>query len=285
MDDKLNNQGRFKMKMDADVEEAPVVSQVDELRMEKLGQRVTMISILIPVLIVVVLVIAYMDIKQRVIRTEDTGVSGVQKLSQDVESRFSTLSLRQAKLEELLKQTSEKDDQSLAQIQVNLKKLEDRVKGVGRNLASKKDLDTKVDAIQKKIDNVSNAMDENQANVTQINSQMQTKLSQMGETLENRDNRIAQLETQLAGLDQEKIDKSALDLAISLEALKIKQSLKSQLDDIDARLKALETRIKTQSRSVPAPRSIPSKPIPSVKPQQPSSPSPAEGSVKEQPIQ
>jgi chromosome segregation ATPase len=202
-----------------------------------------------------------------------------------VESRFSTLSLRQAKLEELLKQTSEKDDQSLAQIQVNLKKLEDRVKGVGRNLASKKDLDTKVDAIQKKIDNVSNAMDENQANVTQINSQMQTKLSQMGETLENRDNRIAQLETQLAGLDQEKIDKSALDLAISLEALKIKQSLKSQLDDIDARLKALETRIKTQSRSVPAPRSIPSKPIPSVKPQQPSSPSPAEGSVKEQPIQ
>lgn len=284
MDDKLNNQGRFKMKMDSDAEEAPITSQVDELRMEKLSQRVTMISILIPVLIVVVLVIAYMDIKQRVIRTEDTGVSGVQKLSEDMESRFSTLSLRQAKLEELLKQTSEKNDQSLAQVQVNLKKLEDRVKGVGKKLVSKKDLDTKLDSIQKKIDNVSGAMDEYQTNFTQVNTQMQTKLSQMGETLGNRDGRISKLEEQFAGLEREKIDKSALDLAISLEALKIKQSLKSQLNDIEARLKALETQIKTQSRAAPAPRSIPDKPIPTVKPQQPSSSPPAEGKVKEQPI-
>ena len=284
MDDNIKNQGRFKMQLDSDAEEAPIVSQVDELRMEKLGQRVTMISILIPVLIVVVLIIAYMDIKQRVIRTEDTGLSGVQKLSKDVESRFSTLSLRQAKLEELLKQTAAKNDQSLAQIQVNLKKLEDRVKGVGRNLVSKKDLDTKLDSIQKKIDNVSNAMDTNQANFTQINSQMQTKLSQIGETQGNRDSRISKLEEQFTGLDREKVDKSALELAISLEALKIKQSLKSQIDDITARLQTLETQIKSQSRAAPAPRKVPDKPIPSVKPQQPSSPSPATGSVKEQPI-
>lgn len=284
MDDNIKNQGRFKMQLDSDAEEAPIVSQVDELRMEKLGQRVTMISILIPVLIVVVLIIAYMDIKQRVIRTEDTGLSGVQKLSKDVESRFSTLSLRQAKLEELLKQTAAKNDQSLAQIQVNLKKLEDRVKGVGRNLVSKKDLDTKVDSIQKKIDNVSNAMDTNQANFTQINSQMQTKLSKMGETQGNRDSRISKLEEQFAGLDREKVDKSALELAISLEALKIKQSLKSQIDDITARLQTLETQIKSQSRAAPAPRKVPDKPIPSVKPQQPSSAPPATGSVKEQPI-
>lgn len=94
MDDQDKDQGKFKMRLDTDEDEAPVAGQVDELRMEKLSQRVTMISILIPVLIVVILIIAYMDIKQRVLRTEDTGVSGVQNLSKDMESRFSTLSLR-----------------------------------------------------------------------------------------------------------------------------------------------------------------------------------------------
>ncbi|MGD9187651.1 MAG: hypothetical protein PVI89_05545 [Desulfobacteraceae bacterium] len=285
MDDQHSNQGKFKMRLDADVDEASASNQVDELRMEKLSQRVTMISILIPVLIVVVLVIAYMDIKQRVIRTEDTGTSGVQKLSEDMESRFSTLSLRQAKLEELLKRSSDMNNQSLAKIQVNLKKLEDRLKGVGKGLTSKKDLDAKLDPIDKKIANLSGAMDENKAGLAKIDQQMQTTLSQMGQTLSDRGNQIKQLQEKVNGLDQAKIDKPALDLAMKLEMLKIKQSFIERLDNIEARIKTLESKIKSQRQAAPAPQKLPAKPVPSVPPKPSAPTAPSSGEIKEQPIQ
>jgi prefoldin subunit 5 len=285
MDDQQSNQGKFKMRLDADVDEASASNQVDELRMEKLSQRVTMISILIPVLIVVVLVIAYMDIKQRVIRTEDTGTSGVQKLSEDMESRFSTLSLRQAKLEELLKRSSDMNNQSLAKIQVNLKKLEDRLKGVGKGLTSKKDLNAKLDPIDKKIANLSGAMDENKAGLAKIDQQMQTTLSQMGQTLSDRGNQIKQLQEKVNGLDQAKIDKAALDLAMKLEMLKIKQSFIERLDNIEARIKTLESKIKSQRQAAPAPQKLPAKPVPSVPPKPSAPTAPSSGEIKEQPIQ
>lgn len=285
MDDQHRNQSKFKMRLDADVDEAPITSQVDELRMEKLSQRVTMISILIPVLIVVILIFAYMDIKRRVIQTEDTGVTGVQKLSEDMESRFSTLSLRQAKLEEMLKRNSDMNNQSQAKIQVNLKKLEDRLKGAGKGLASKKDLAAKVDPINKKIENLSGAMDERIAGLTEINQQMQTTLSQIGETLSDRDNRIKQLQEKVNGLDQAKIDKSALDLAMKLEMLKIKQSFITRLDEIEARIKTLETKIKSQPKAAPAPQKIPAKPVPTAPPTPSAPAAPSSGQIKEQPIQ
>jgi chromosome segregation ATPase len=285
MDDQHKNQGKFKMRLDADVDETPAASQVDELRMEKLSQRVTMISILIPVLIVVILIFAYMDIKRRVIQTEDTGVSGVQKLSEDMESRFSTLSLRQAKLEELLKRNSDMSNQSQAKIQVNLKKLEDRLKGVGKGLTSKKDLDAKLDPITKKIENLSGAVDESKAGLDKIDQRMQTTLSQLGETLGDRGNQIKQLQEEVNGLDQAKIDKSALDLAMKLEMLKIKQSFIERLDTIETRIKTLESKIKSQRQAAPAPQKLPAKAVPSAPPK-PSAPSaPSGGQIKEQPIQ
>ncbi len=285
MDDQDKDQGKFKMRLDTDEDEAPVAGQVDELRMEKLSQRVTMISILIPVLIVVILIIAYMDIKQRVLRTEDTGVSGVQNLSKDMESRFSTLSLRQAKLEEMLKQTSDMNNQSLAKIQVNLKKLKDQLNSVGKGLASKKDLNAKLDPIVKKIENLSGAMDESSAGFAEVNQQMQTALSQMGETLSGRGDQIKQLQEKVNGLDQEKIDKPALDLAMKLEMLKVKQSFIERLDDIEARIKTLETKMISQRRTAPAPQKMPAKPVPSAPPKPSAPTAPSSGQIKESPIQ
>ena len=285
MDDKLKDSRQFKMQLDAEVDDSPITSQVDELRMEKLNQRVTIISILIPVLIVVVLVIAYMDIKQRVIRTEDTGVSGVQNLAKDVESRFSTLSLRQAKLEELLKQTSDVNNQSLAKIQVSLKKLEDQVKKSGKGLASKKELNSKIDPIKLQIGNLSSSMDQNKANFTEVDRQIQSTLTQINETIGGREDQIKQLHEKLTGLDLEKIDKSALDLAMKLEMLKIKQSYKAQLEEIEGRIQTIEAKIKAQQTALPPKQQAPAQKAPAVLPQLPETPLPSGQQIKEQPIQ
>ena len=93
------SQPEFKMRMDNGETESLFAEERSDLRLEKLTQKVTIISILLPVLIGVILVISYLDIKSRVTTVQDTGESGVQSLSQNLESRFSSLSVKFAALE------------------------------------------------------------------------------------------------------------------------------------------------------------------------------------------
>jgi chromosome segregation ATPase len=152
-------------------------------------------------------------------------------------------------------------------------------------LASKKDLNAKFDPIDKKIANLSGAMDETKAGLAEANQQVQTALSRMGETLSDRDNQVKQLQEKVNGLDRAKIDKSALNLAMKLEMLKIKQSFIERLDTIEAKIKTLETKMKSQPKVAPAPQKIPAKPVPST-PRNPSAPTaPSSGEIKEQSIQ
>jgi hypothetical protein len=71
-------ESHFKMRMDNGFEDPETPLDVDDMRLEKLNTRVTIISVMIPVLIVIVLVIAYLDIQKRVMHTEDTGSMSIQ---------------------------------------------------------------------------------------------------------------------------------------------------------------------------------------------------------------
>ena len=67
-----NSNSRFQFSADDDEPEAIVQDELRELKIEKLGQRVTLLTILIPCMIGVILVITYLDIKDRVTRSYDT---------------------------------------------------------------------------------------------------------------------------------------------------------------------------------------------------------------------
>lgn len=73
--------------------------EILEQRLEKLSTRVTLISILVPVLILVIFAFAYLDMKSRVFTMHDTGVERLHKLSRELESKFSSLSIRLAQFE------------------------------------------------------------------------------------------------------------------------------------------------------------------------------------------
>ena len=81
-------------------DESVVREEILRQRLEKLSKRITLLSILIPVLIGVVFTFAYLDIKKRIYSMQDTGMGELQRLSRDLESRFSSLSVRFAKYED-----------------------------------------------------------------------------------------------------------------------------------------------------------------------------------------
>lgn len=265
MNDNIEDSGQFSMRMDKDEDDNVIPTQVDELRIEKLSTRVTVISIMIPVLIVVVLAFAYLDMKKRVTRTEDTGTSVVENLSKDLESRFSTLSMRQANLEELIKKLGAENDKSLARIQVKLKKLEDSTKGIKRTMVSPAVLESKTAKLQQEIGNVAQSVDAGNAQMAEMTQGIKGQIDQIGANAAQNQNRMAQIDEKLISMDASMIDKASLNLALKLEILKLKKGYKAQLDDIQDRIRQLELK---------APQSAPQNAPAPAQPSQQSAPAP-----------
>lgn len=261
---------QFKMRIDAngdDVEETPVASEINELRLEKISQRVTLISIIIPVLIVVVLVIAYLDIKKRVVQTEDSGAIEFRKLSSDLESRFSSLSLRQAQLEEDLSQLIAGNDHAMAGIQVRFEKMHDALNELRGIALDQKRLDAVREALEKEIQAVAAtvaAADRAGKENTALLQELRTQVAQQGETLSATAPRMAELEKQLKAVDERKLDKQGLDLPLRLEALKIETNLKAEINALQKRLEALEGKLSQATARPPA--AAPPAPAPAPQP-------------------
>lgn len=237
---------KFQMRMgkvndETEEPEEPVVqTEVHELKLEKINQRVTLISILIPVLIVVVLVITYLDIKKRVVRTEDTGASEFQKLSTDLESRFSSLSLRQAKLEEAMTTMTEQNDKDVAAIRTRLDKLQESLKEINRLAADQKELKAAKAEMVKQINTVVESSNVAATQTAAITQELKKQMDQVSQSLNSSTSQINVVEKKIAGIDQNKIDKATMDLAIKFEVLKVENALKSRIDALQTRINELQ---------------------------------------------
>lgn len=253
--------GHFKMRLNDDInndiEETGIPAAVDEMRLEKINTRVTIITIMIPVLIAIVLVIAYLDIKKRVVQTEDEGSMSFQNLSADMESRFSSLSLRQARLEEQLTSLVDRNEKALARIEVKLKKLEETTQALPSDLAAKKDLKAVVADVEKKLNNIADGFEESQGRLTTSVEQWRAEVVQLRAALTEADLKLTNVSEKVATLEAEKMDKPAMELALSLEGLKIKQSLKSSIDELSGRLNLLEKEMKSLKSEPAMPPSSP----------------------------
>ena len=72
--------------------------ELNELKIEKLGNRITIISFILPCLIGAILVYVYMDITHRVVDAKDSGKSEIEQITQDMEMKTNAINVEIAKL-------------------------------------------------------------------------------------------------------------------------------------------------------------------------------------------
>jgi chromosome segregation ATPase len=260
MDEERDEDVHFRMIPDDETEDNVIPAQADELRIEKLNQRMTLITILIPVLIVVILGIAYLDIKRRVIHTEDTGAETVQHLSDELESRFSSLSLSQAHLQEALAKVQEQTNQSLAKAQVNLKKLDESLDKIRKSMVSQKELQTASHKLSRNLENLARSTEDIKTQVDVLDQSLPSRLDQIDQHATDLGNRLAEFKKVLADIEKNKIDKAALDLALKLEMLKTKRAFDIQLEKIQAQIESLRPKSTKRSSKPPASSRSPATP-------------------------
>jgi DNA repair exonuclease SbcCD ATPase subunit len=238
----------------AEENEQQIQAELEDLKVEKLSHRVTLITILIPILIVVILGVTYLDIKRRVISTETSGSKGFENLSRDLESRFSTLSLRQAKLEEEFAAQSGRVDEAAAAMGVRIKETDAALKALGASTVSQKGL-------KKSVADALGSLDEKLAPLTQqlaaTNERLTTqgqdtaaRLSELEGLFSTMDPVLADLRASLQSLreeieslEKEKITKKQMDLALKLDRLHI-------ISDLQAQDKRLEQQLGELSRQL-----------------------------------
>ncbi|MCG8619530.1 MAG: hypothetical protein MI802_25190, partial [Desulfobacterales bacterium] len=96
----------------ADIEASMYHQEINTLKIEKLSQRVTIITIIIPCIIIAVLAFAYIDMKERVVDVDETKGNQVARMAEKLEEKLNALDVRIAKakfeLDEKLPQVSQR---------------------------------------------------------------------------------------------------------------------------------------------------------------------------------
>ena len=246
-----NSDTRFQFSADDDEPEAILQDELRELKLEKLGQRVTLLTILIPCMIGVILVITYLDIKDRVTRSYDTGAIGVQKLSKDLASKFSSLSLEQAKINDIQAKTIPELEKSAAFLKSRITKLQKSMSQVTASTISRDELSRVAENLNNKIAEIPQELKPDFDALTQANEQMTEDTRRMSDELKLLSDRMAEIDNRFASIRknietvaESAVNKDELELALKLKEMGYRQSLLDKTAILEKDIQALRKEVK-----------------------------------------
>ena len=267
IDDEQYSSFKFEGDEEPDAEQAVYQEDVKDRRVEKLSHRVTIISILIPVLIGAIFYIAYREITSRVTQSQDAGAMEIQTLSSQLEENFAALSVKYGDLEAALNEKLadlEKVDKAM---KANLKEAEDTVAKINATKADKKDqqeviakIDAALNPIRAELKDLAAMRNDIKAvseDMTALNKDLKQQLSTLSQNADESQSALARIQSDISALSERKMDKDALQL----ELLKARKSFQRDLDvtklAIDKQLDSMLRKIKDLEKLAQAPLASP----------------------------
>ena len=265
IDDEEYSSFKFDGDDEPDSEQTIYQEEAKDRRVEKLSHRVTIISILIPVLIGVVFYITYRDITSRVSQSQDTGAMEIQNLSTQLEENFAALSVKYGDLEAALTQklaALEKVDKAMKN---NLKKAEDTVAKINATKATKKDqqqaiakIDKALNPIRQELKAIKSVTTELQARDNDLKQQLSTLSANTDKTLKELGTipkELTAIQTDLSSLSSRMLNKDALQLELLKARKNFQRDLELTKSAIDKRLASMLRKIKDLEKLARAPLS------------------------------
>lgn len=241
-------------------------------RLEKLGQRVTIITILIPVLVALIGYLVYRDIRILVSQTQDLSAKELTAIARNLESNLSNLSVNHAKLQEEF-------HTKIDQLQTEAVQLKERIEQQSMQIdevrALKLDktelspelakLDTKIATAQKE---TKAGIDKLSADQKALEKKYADDMGKISEHLNGITTALAECQADLGLISGEKADKRQLEALLKgyekrLQEIadRMTQSVDTQLNTVKASIRELE---KSKSAAEPPP-AAPAHPAPGTK--------------------
>jgi DNA repair exonuclease SbcCD ATPase subunit len=286
------NPSEFKFSADDQDPEAFYQEELKDLRVEKLSQRVTLLSILLPILIGIAIFFAYRDLTGRVSRTQDTGSLEVQRISRQLEkitkefndkliTFTTTLSTQDKAFDSTVSGKLTAVNENVAALNKNLKSLNENLNQTRNSVkdlnAAKADKKTQKAAFTR-VDKTLQSMDRELKSLAKLQDELKTLSSGIKNLENNIDQKIGAatsaaeqsrkdiklLQTSLAGLASQKIDAETFELEIFKLRKNYQNRVVQEISTINKNLDAMEKKIdeiqKTSRSSKKSMKSLSRKP-------------------------
>lgn len=258
---------KFRIRIDDESPDTGFEEEIKDSRIEKLSQRITLVSILIPCLIAVILFVAYLDLRKRVGGMHSAG----ETVSQDLDSRLSLVSEKQAKLEDMV----------IKKIEVELKAATTAIRYIrSARKADNKTLKGAIASIEKRAGPARKDL-ENAASRIKV---LDKNLTNLGKEVDKAKNDLNKIQADISLLFSAKIDEKALDNALNSKQKIYELKLKQMAVDLTDKVKSIQKRIKKIEMSMSSVAPTSKKPIPLKKPAEEIA-TPQPGTIIEEDIQ
>ena len=255
------NSSKFKIRAaDEDrLADSLLTDQIEYQRFEKLNQRVTIITLLIPILIGIMIFIGYRSIREMVSQTQDMGAKELTSLAQSLESNISNISIKQAKLEETLAGKLADLEKMEATVQGSIKKMEATVQNsikktetslaeIQAGKADKKDIagevsgmDNKLAVVQK---DLKTGLEKLHADIKSVEKKMTDEFAKSFETVNKVTTSVAECQADIGLLSAEKADKKLTEAALKNQEKHLQDQTSQQLRTLESKMESLNAGIK-----------------------------------------
>ncbi len=251
-------------KNDSPIEGAVYHEEINTLKIDKLSNRITIISIIIPCIIGAILVFVYLDMKERVVDVDQTKNTQVERISQQLEEKLNALDVKIAKnkfdLDKQLPQITAKQTAfegkmtKLAAAKADSKSVKSMMSKVEGKIVSNtkhdKALDTLVATLKKKLDTT---LAENNTKLEKTVSQIKEENTLFKEEFDARLLELSNYELQIGELkkdfslmdkkvrrqEQESLSQADMDKAVS----DLKSQFSSRLSKLESNITALDKKL------------------------------------------
>lgn len=280
-----NDSPKFKIRFDdegsydAKSPEPPLQEKVENLRLKKLNRKINLFAVLVPCLLALMLIFVYFDIRNTFDNIHISESSEVQTLAKELDSKFSSLSIRQAKIEALLNEKISAMEKTAARLEQNLDQTEKALSGVRASTPDKQELAGIIAEFEKsfipisaEVKKLSLELKKSSSEAKALQDKFDKESGKLATAVSGLQKEVNTLKTDTAALTSSRADKQKIDLAVQhIERFvpqklnDLEKSLSEKIDALRNQIKALEDKQKKTTATAPPALSAPP-PVESIKP-------------------
>jgi len=277
-----NNTKSFKIHFDDDEKTQPIRREEVSSRvpLTKPSQRLTIIFIAVPCLLVVIITIIFINLNKKISVIQSSGSSEMQSLSKELEEKMTTLSGKADELNALIENQSKQFDKKISSVSGDVGKNRNSLLKSVEEKASKNDLNKYVQEITAKLENLKNNISKLSSDIQALDSSLETRLKNLSDAVGSMENDVIRLKQEMNRLSDMGIDQKKLDFAMDLQAKRYKTELRQAIVDLEKKISSSrkEVESKKPARKASIKSTEDSLKIPLPKPDTPLKP--AAGSLK-----
>ena len=282
----------FKIRLDDGISEhddAPKGSSKPDVPEVKRGNKPQRNPALIPLILIILIFVAaivgYLDIRNRLLSFHSTGSRETQHLAEDLQSKFSSLSIKFSALEESVKKLSDAQDtlnKSVSSLNDNLIKSNKSITAINSSKADKSSLKESLSSIEKQLLPLTEGIKKTSAETAALSDKLNSDMTDLSAASARVSISIKALQQVIESLQAEKASKKELLTEIDHveNVMKANQSqndnqameVMQSLQNIETRIRVLEAKAGLPSTS--SNKSSVSKPVRSTGPATASEPQP-----------